>query len=122
MGKKNILVIDDDEFFLATIRDLLEKGGYEVSMATSGLEANRFIYGERPPDLILLDIVMPYLSGTKKVVYIKERESSKDIPIILMSSKSRAELEKLTRSSGADGFIEKPVTKERLFAEVSRLI
>ena len=117
--KGRIVVIDNDETTLATVRSILQAEGYEVLSATSGLEANQFIYGAVAPDLILLDVVMPFCDGTKKTEFIKERESSRTIPVVLMSGKTKGELKKLAASSGADGYITKPISRESLLTEVA---
>ena len=120
MGKKRILVIDNDEVTLALVQALLEGEGFEVESACSGLGANEHIYGDHPPDLILLDVMMPFQDGLQKLEFLKERETSRSIPVVLMSSKPRLELERLSRSSGAQGFIVKPVEKSVLLAAMSK--
>jgi CheY-like chemotaxis protein len=118
---KRVLVIDDDNYSLAVARDMLEELGVEVVTSTSSLEANRHIYGKEKPDLILLDVVMPFLGGEKKAALLKERESSSTIPVMLVSSKPEKELEAIARSSGADGYITKPLTKANLLPVIRAL-
>jgi len=117
---KRILAIDNDEVTLALLTALLEAEGFEVTTATSGLGANVHIYGESPPDIILLDVMMPFQDGIKKLEFLKERETSRSIPVIFMSGKPREELEELCRSSGAQGFIVKPIEKSALVAKLAR--
>ena len=117
---KRILIIDDDKVTLAMACDMLEEAGFEVQTAASALEANRHIYGPLRPDLILLDVVMPLLSGDRKIQFLKEREASKDIPVIRISSKSRAELKDIARASGADGFVTKPFDRRLLVQAIER--
>lgn len=120
MERKRILIIDNDEVTLALLQALLEGEGYEVATASSGLGANTHIYGGTPPHLILLDVMMPFQNGVQKLGHLRERESSRSIPVILMSSKPRRELEELSRSSGAQGFVVKPVEKSALLAAMAR--
>lgn len=108
MKKKTCLVVDDSPLVLAMVTDTLEASGFDVVATDFGIKANQVIYRDPPPDIILLDVMMPLLSGDQKVKLIKERERSKNIPILLISSKDKAELEELTRTSGADGYIQKP--------------
>ena len=122
MDAKRILVIDDCKFQLALVRDLLEAKGFEVVTAESGLEANNHIYGRSRPDLILLDVAMPMLDGDRKAKLIKERESSRDIPVILMSGKGEEELRRLVVSSGADGYVQKPINDGSLTDLISGLL
>ena len=108
MKKKSCLVIDDSPLVLAMATDALEAAGFDVFATDFGIEANQVIYRDPPPDIILIDVMMPLLSGDQKVKLIKERERSRNIPILLISSKEKSELEELTRTSGADGYIQKP--------------
>jgi CheY-like chemotaxis protein len=122
MTQKRIVVIDDSKLVLAIATEALEGAGFEVLTTDSGIEANRFIYSSRRPDLILIDVMMPLLNGDRKVRLLKERESSRHIPVILMSTKARDELEQLTRESGADGYIQKPFDEASLVQQVDRIL
>jgi CheY-like chemotaxis protein len=120
MEKKRILVVDDDRVSLAIARDMLSEEGFQVESADSALAANQYVYGPDPPDLILLDVVMPLLSGDRKIQFLKEREASRNIPVVLMSGKPRSELMKIARDSRADGFVTKPLERESLMAAIAR--
>jgi CheY-like chemotaxis protein len=122
MTQKRIVVIDDSKLVLAIATEALEGAGFEVLTTDSGIEANRFIYSSRRPDLILIDVMMPLLNGDRKVRLLKERESSRHIPVILMSTKTRDELEQLTRESGADGYIQKPFDEASLVQQIDRIL
>jgi CheY-like chemotaxis protein len=122
MTQKRIVVIDDSKLVLAIATEALEGAGFEVLTTDSGIEANQFIYSSRRPDLILIDVMMPLLNGDRKVRLLKERESSRHIPVILMSTKARDELEQLTRESGADGYIQKPFDEASLVQQVDRIL
>jgi CheY-like chemotaxis protein len=122
MTPKRIVVIDDSKLVLAIATEALEGAGFEVLATDSGIEANQFIYSSRRPDLILIDVMMPLLNGDRKVRLLKERESSRHIPVILMSTKARDELEQLTRESGADGYIQKPFDEASLVQQVDRIL
>lgn len=118
MRKKSCLVIDDSPLVLAMATDALEGAGFDVIATDFGIEANQVIYRDPPPDIILIDVMMPLLSGDQKVKLIKERERSKHIPILLISSKDKSELDELTRTSGADGYIQKPFDAAELVRAV----
>jgi len=118
--RKNILIIDDSELVLAMAKDALEEGGYTVQTATNGIEANRYIFSKNRPDLIIMDIMMPMLDGNKKAKILKENEMSRDIPILLLSSKSDEEMRRLTAEAGADGYILKPFSPIEITGKVRR--
>ena len=122
MTRKRIVVIDDSKLVLAIATEALESAGYEVLATDSGIEANQYIYASRRPDLILIDVMMPLLNGDRKVRLLKERESSRHIPVILMSTKATNELQQLARESGADGFIQKPFNESSLVRQVESIL
>ncbi|WP_129125774.1 response regulator [Geomonas oryzae] len=111
---EKILIIDDSELVLAMAKDALEQAGYLVLTATNGIEANRYIFSKERPDLIIMDIMMPMLDGNKKAKLLKENEVSRDIPILLLSSKSEAEMRALMAEAGANGYILKPFTAAQI--------
>lgn len=122
MEKKRIVVIDDDNFTLTVIRDMLEEAGFEVFTAQSGIGARKYIFGEPKPDLILIDVMMPILTGDKITALLKEGRISREIPVILMSTTGQDELERLAHSSGADGFIAKPLERDVLLSALERYL
>ena len=120
--KEKILIIDDSELVLAMAKDALDQAGYQVVTATNGIEANRFIFSKDKPDLIIMDIMMPMLDGNKKAKLLKENEVSRDIPILLLSSKSEAEMRELAVEAGANGYILKPFTPAQITETVRRCL
>jgi CheY-like chemotaxis protein len=122
MGGKRIVVIDDSKLVLAVASDALQSAGFEVMATDSGIEANQHIYASRRPDLILIDVMMPLLNGDRKVKLLKERESSRHIPILLMSSKPAEELAAISRESGADGYLQKPFDAQTLVRKVQEVL
>lgn len=122
MGRKRVLVVDDSEIVLEMAREALEGGGFEVVTATSAMEANEYIFCENKPALIIMDVMLPMLDGDKKAKILKENELTKQIPILLLSSKPENELRWLVKESGSDGFLRKPFTKESMVAKVTETI
>lgn len=116
--KKKVLVVDDSEIVLAMARDVLEEGGFEVVTALSALEADRYIFAQDKPDLIVLDVMLPMLDGDKKARMLKENKLTRDIPVLLLSSKPEDELRRLVKESGSDGFIRKPFTARLMVTRV----
>lgn len=120
---KKILIIDDSPLVLAMAEDALRVSGYEVFTATNGIEANAFIFSTiNRPDLIIIDIMMPLLDGDKKAKILKEKDFSKDIPIMFISSKSAAELTVLVAEAKADGYICKPFSPQQITDAVRKVI
>lgn len=111
---KHILVIDDDPVVLAMAQDWLEDAGYRVSVAKDAIYSNDVIYGNDPPELILMDVMMPLMSGDKKVRALKRRDRSSAIPVLLISGKEENELQRLASEVGADGYLAKPFNAAKL--------
>jgi len=122
MKKKRIVVIDDCTLTRTILKDILEESGYDVVTASSGIEANPFIFAVPSPALMIIDVEMPMLNGDRKVRLLKEREASRAIPVLLISAKTETELERLVANSGAEGYLQKPVNKEILLQKVRRFI
>ena len=109
---KRIVVIDDCTLTRAIISDMLQEAGYVVATADSGMTANSHIYTTPPPDLIIIDVEMPQLKGDFKVKLLKKRKESANIPVLLISAKTEAVLNKLAHDAGADGYLSKPLDKK----------
>lgn len=103
-------------------KDALEEYGYTVQTVTNGIEANTYIFSKNRPDLIIMDVMMPMLDGNHKAKILKAHEISRDIPILLLSSKSEEEMHRLTAEAGADGYILKPFSPMELAGKVRKCL
>lgn len=104
---KAILVADDDPDILSIVSTSLETQGYTVYRATNGREAVD-LAKQRHPDLVLMDMMMPIVSGYEAVTEIKADASTRDITIVGLSAKAMAtDMERAT-DVGIDGYITKP--------------
>ena len=119
---KHILIIDDDRLVLSMAEDFLSEAGFKVSTAECGIYSNHIIYSRTPPDLILMDVMMPFMSGVKKTQLLKQREKSQQIPIVLISSKTERELKGLVDEANADGYLPKPFTENSLVDKAKQFI
>ena len=120
--QKHIVVIDDDHLILTMAKDFLQEAGFRVSTSDNGLFTNHIIYTSNPPDLIVIDVMMPLISGDQKIKTLKSKDRSRQIPVLLMSSKEPAELQQLADSAGADGIITKPFTPTSLVQSVRKYL
>jgi CheY-like chemotaxis protein len=119
--KKNILVVDDDPLIQKILRDPLEKAGYNVKVASHGLEALQVVKNQRP-DLIILDILMPMLDGFKTARLLKFDKRFKDIPIIVLTSRATEGERKMGENVGANEFLYKPFRLPQVLDVVSRYL
>ncbi len=121
MSEGKVLVVDDNEIELGVVRVVLEAAGFEVSTLDSVLELSIVIKRHRP-DVILLDVMMPALTGDRVAAILKQHGFSRDIPVILHSSKDEAELEAIATLAGVQGYVSKTGDFERLVAEIRRVL
>ena len=118
---KKILIADDEPSIVAAVEFLLKRGGYEVRVARSGDEALELIEAS-PPDLVLLDVMMPGRSGYEVCKRLRERPEWKDVKIIMLSAKGRDAEVSRGLSLGADVYITKPFSTRDLMAKIHGLL
>lgn len=119
-NKKRILVVDDNGTALRTMKAMLEER-YEVTLAISGAQAMTSI-GKKRPDLILLDYEMPVCDGRMTLEMIRADEDMKDIPVIFLTAvNNKANIEAVLKLKPA-GYFLKPAVKERLIAEIDKIL
>lgn len=124
VGKKKILLVDDNPDILASIREGLRSldENMEVIPVDNGEDCLRLlIKGEVKPDLIILDIMLPKMSGWEVYNRIKERMEWKDIPIIFLTARTDQKAREIGSFLGED-FIEKPFEIEELKARIDRIL
>jgi two-component system alkaline phosphatase synthesis response regulator PhoP len=120
MGKK-ILIADDEPNIVVALEFLLQQSGYEVHIAKNGDEALKLIEAHNP-DLVLLDVMMPMLSGYEVCRRVREQADWNHIKVIMLSAKGRdAEVNK-GLSMGADLYVTKPFSTRELMANIAGLL
>ena len=115
-SRRKILVIDDDTSMLALVKRQLENAGYAVLLAEDGITGGRLALNASP-DLILVDVHMPYLSGYELVEALKVDPATWDIPVVFLTADKH--VEQRTRMLRAEAFLKKPIKVERLLEVVA---
>ncbi|NLA87101.1 MAG: response regulator [Clostridiales bacterium] len=121
MFRKKILIVDDSSFFAKVIVKALTQEGYDVVWASCGEEAFRMVREEKP-DLVLLDVVMPDISGFEVCRILRAAESNNLMPIIMITSKDTHEDMLAGLDLGADDYIVKPFDNRELLSRVKNTI
>jgi len=116
-----VLVLDDNPLVLKLARALLEREGCTVLTAVSWIEFNH-VLASNSPDLILLDVNLPSIKGNRLSEVLKSQSNKKHIPIVLISDLPERSLEEMFPSSGADAWLKKPLTREKLIDVISRFV
>lgn len=117
-GRRTVLIVDDDPIVLAVTEERLTALGYEVATRDQVLGTSQWIV-QHQPWLLLLDVMMPAMSGTELASFLRRRGI--ETHIILHSSKERAELKQLVQSTGALGAIPKGLADEEFAKEFKAL-
>jgi putative two-component system response regulator len=115
--KPRILIVDDENFYIDVLVDLL-KSDYKTIIAKDGQEALKRVHGNLPPDLILLDILMPGLDGYQVCEHLKSDYRTRRIPIIFLTVKSQVDDELRGFGLGAADYIIKPMSPPIVKARV----
>ena len=119
--RSKILIVDDLSVNVQLQKTVLSAKGYEVAVARNGLEALQKVELD-PPDLILLDIMMPTMDGFEVCKRLKNNEGTRFIPIIIVTALDEVEDKIKGIEAGADDFIIKPFNKHELLARVKSLL
>jgi len=117
-----LLVVDDDEAFLAFLEELLSQSRYQVLTASNGKDGISLAMQE-VPDLIILDVMMPDMSGGMAAHYLSENISTQLIPIIFLTSIISEEQEMMVdNQEGNYQFLAKPIKVDRLLSEIEKCL
>jgi DNA-binding response OmpR family regulator len=117
----HILVADDEPHIGRIIKMKLEQGPFRVTLAYDGQEALDFVNSGEQIDLVLLDLMMPKLSGLDVLRRIREQEKFKSLPCIILTAGGDARHERDALELGATQFLTKPFSPKKLYALVARL-
>jgi DNA-binding response OmpR family regulator len=120
MGKK-ILIADDEPNIVVSLEFLMKQKGYVVKVVTNGDDALAAV-GDFAPDLILLDVMMPRMSGYDVCQKVRENASWSGIRIIMLSAKGRDVEVNKGIAVGADAYVTKPFSTKDLMAQVAQML
>lgn len=120
--KRTILVVDD----MSQIRNILSfnlrKEGYEIKVAANGKDALKYALGVKPPDLIILDIMMPGMDGYEVIKKIRASDTAKDIPIIFLTANAQKKDVQKGIEAGCNDYIVKPFKMDDLRKKIAALL
>jgi GAF domain-containing protein/class 3 adenylate cyclase/two-component SAPR family response regulator len=120
-GRSRVLVVDDNIDLRAYVSGILHQSGYEVILARDGAEGFRLAETYQP-HLILTDLMMPQVSGLEMIRMLRQQETLKGIPIVLLTAKADEDTRIEGVEEGADAYLSKPFNERELLAEVRNLL
>lgn len=121
MAQRKILLVDDSETVLMMERMILQQASYQVVMARDGQEGVAKAV-EAKPDLILMDVVMPKMNGFEAVRRLRQREETKSVPIVMVTTEAEMESMEAGYESGCSDYVIKPIDSLELLAKVKNLL
>jgi len=114
------LLIDDDEDIVYLLRLLLLRDGFIVHAATNGRDAKEFIENSKPTDIVITDLMLPYVSGFELITQIRENRQWKNVPVIVLSGKVTERDAVRALDTGANDYVTKPYNPQELSARIKR--
>jgi two-component system cell cycle response regulator DivK len=118
---KTVLVVEDNELNMKLFHDLLEANGYDIVQTRNGLEAID-LAREHKPDLILMDIQLPEVSGLEVTKWIKEDDDLRSIPVIAVTAFAMKGDEERIRQGGCEAYLSKPISVAKFIETVKSYI
>ena len=121
MSEKKILLVEDNPVNRRLAEFLLRSQGYQVRAATTAQEAFDIIKAERP-DLILMDVQLPGMDGLEATKKLKEEPTTRDIPVVAVTSYAMKGDREKALAAGCAGYITKPIDKDTFIREVATVL
>jgi DNA-binding response OmpR family regulator len=118
---KKILLVEDEKNIVLGVSICLKSAGLHVDVADDGADALKKIEAGKP-DLVLLDLVMPRLNGLDALQAMKENDTMKDIPVIVLSARAQEEDIQRAMELGAADYMAKPFRPDELLAVIERVL
>jgi len=116
-----VLIVEDEESLAALLEYNLEKEGYRVGLAPDGEEAMTMV-AEETPDLIILDWMLPKLSGIEVCRRLRNRQATRNVPIVMLTARGEEAERVRGLDTGADDYIVKPFSMSELFARIRAVL
>lgn len=118
---KKVLIVEDNELNMKLFHDLLDAHGYETLQTRDGIEALEIARTTRP-DLILMDIQLPEVSGLEVTKWIKEDDNLRSIPVVAVTAFAMKGDEEKIREGGCEAYISKPISVTQFLETVQRFL
>ena len=118
---KTVMIVEDNELNMKLFHDLLEAHGYNTIGTRNGIEALDLARAHRP-DLILMDIQLPEVSGLEVTQWLKDDEALREIPIVAITAFAMKGDEEKILQGGCEAYLSKPISVARFFETIDRFL
>jgi len=118
---KTVLIVEDNELNMKLFNDLLERNGYATLRTRSGVEAIE-LAREHHPDLILMDIQLPEVSGLEVTRWLKDDDALRDIPVVAITAFAMKGDEEKIRQGGCEAYLSKPISVTKFLETVNAFL
>lgn len=118
---KTVLIVEDNELNMKLFHDLLDAHGYQTLQTRDGMEALS-IAREKQPDLILMDIQLPEVSGLEVTKWLKEDDNLRNIPVVAVTAFAMKGDEERIREGGCEAYISKPISVSKFMETVRQFV
>lgn len=116
-----VLIIDDSKTAIAVVQNMLEKHGHQIISAQSG-ETGLQVALREHPDLILMDLAMPGMGGFQATRKLVRQDATRDIPVVVLSSKNQESDKQWARRQGARDYLVKPASEQQLVGTIDQML
>ena len=120
-ARRRILVVDDEPYIGRIVQLKLESGPYDVDVVHDGRSALDLLRADKPVDLILLDIMMPHMSGFDVLAELRALPHRSDTPVIMLTAKGQETDRERAAALGASDFLTKPFSPKKLLARIDEI-
>ena len=117
----NVLIVDDSLSARRSLAEFVKDLGYDIRMARDGIEAIEFVEANKP-DLILVDLEMPRMNGLEMTSHLRSKSDTRDIPVIMITSRSTEKHREMADSAGVNAYLTKPFAEEELSENIQNLL
>ena len=121
-AQPSVLVVEDDVHIAHVLTFMLERQGYRVIHAADGRAAVQHVVSQPAPDLVLLDVMLPYVDGFEIIGLIRVQAGWEGVPVLMLTAKNTERDTVRALDAGADDFIIKPFQPQELLARLHRFI
>lgn len=119
--RRRVLVVDDEPYIGRIIQLKLEDGPYDVEVVLDGRSALELLRADDPIDVILLDIMMPHMSGLEVLAEVRQIQHRRDTPVIMLTGKGQEADRERAATLGATDFLTKPFSPKKLLARIDEI-